>query len=88
MKDVELKLCPFCGSEPVFPLASNTYGTCYDAGCEDCGLPNISIQIIDCFDYPRDHVHDSWSEDRVQYGVEYIEVARNEAIKDWNKRAL
>jgi hypothetical protein len=79
--------CPFCGGEPVFPESKDTYGTCYEAGCEDCGLPALSIQIIDCFDYPRDHVHDSWSESEIQYGIEYIEVARNEAIERWNKRA-
>jgi hypothetical protein len=82
-----LLCCPFCGSEPVFPESKDTYGTCYEAGCEDCGLPTLSIQIIDCFDYPRDHVHYSWNESEIQYGIEYIEVARSEAIERWNKRA-
>ena len=79
--------CPFCDSEPVFPSAEDTYGTCYEAGCEGCGIPTLSIQIIDCFDRPRDYVHDSWDADKVQYGIKYIEVARNEAIESWNKRA-
>ena len=84
----ELIPCPFCKSDPVFPDAKDVFGTCYDAGCEDCNIPTISIQIIDCFDYPRDHVHDSWDSDTLQYGIEYIEVARQEAIKQWNTRHI
>lgn len=82
----QLKPCPFCGTAPVFPDAKDTYGTCYEAGCEDCGIPQIAIQIIDCFDHPRDHVHDSYDESKHQYAVEYIEVARQQAINDWNTR--
>jgi len=79
--------CPFCGTSPVFPDAKDVYGTCYDAGCEECGIATISLQIIDCFDHPRSHVHDSWNKDTFQYGLEYIEVARQEAISMWNTRA-
>jgi len=82
----DLKRCPFCGSKPVFPESKEVYGTCYEAGCEDCGLPTLSIQIIDCFEHPRGYVHDSWDDKESQYGVEFIEVARKEAIEDWNKR--
>lgn len=84
----ELKPCPFCGNTPVFPSAEDTYGTCYDAGGEDCGIATLSIQIIDCFDYPRDHIRDSWDTEKIQYRVEYIRVARQEAINDWNKRSI
>lgn len=82
-----LKPCPFCGSEPVFPETKDVFGTCYDAGCEDCGMATLSIQIIDCFDHPRKHVHDSWNKETMQYGLEYIEVVRQEAISRWNSRA-
>jgi len=83
----EIKDCPFCGSKPVFPESKEVFGTCYEPGCEDCGIATISIQIIDCFEYPRDHVHESWDNEKIQYGIEYIEVARKLAIEDWNKRA-
>lgn len=85
----ELKLarCPFCGSDPEFPESKDVLGTCYDAGCVDCGIATISIQIIDCFDRPRDHVHDSWDDIKLQYGIGYIEIARAEAINRWNERA-
>ncbi len=83
----ELLCCPFCGSRPVFPEAKYVFGTFYEGGCEDCGIPTISIQIIDCFDYPRDKIHDSWNEETFQYGVEYIEVARMRALAAWNNRA-
>ena len=88
----DLMSCPFCGSPPVFPESKEVYGTCYDAGCEDCGLPTISIQIIDCFDYGespnRQDVHNSWDEVNSQYGVQYVDVARNEAVNMWNRRAF
>lgn len=86
-EELELKLCPFCGVAPVFPEAKDVYGTCYDAGCEKCGIATISIQIIDCFDRPRSHVHDSWDNKELQYGAEYIEVARQEAFQLWNSRS-
>lgn len=86
-----LLCCPFCGSAPVFPEIKDVYGTCYDAGCEDCGVATISIQIIDCFDYGkspnREDAHNSWDEVNIKYGDSFIEVARNEAIAMWNKRA-
>ena len=83
----EILNCPFCGEEPEFPDASEVYGTCYDAGCDNCGIPSISLQIIDCFDHPRDHVHAAWDENIMQYDIKHIEVARQEAIRAWNTRA-
>jgi len=83
----ELKPCPFCGDAPVFPESKDVVGTCYDCGCEGCGMASLSLQIIDCFDHPRDHVRASWNNDNYTYGVEYIEVARQQAIEDWNRRA-
>ena len=84
----EIKPCAHCGRKAEFPEAKDVYGTCYEVWCRGCGVPSIDIQIIDCFDYPRDHVHESWSEENIQYGIEYIEVARQEAIKDWNMRYI
>lgn len=84
----ELKDCPFCGSEPVFPEAKDVFGTFYDAGCENCGIPTMSLQIIDFFDRPRNQIHDSWNYETNQYGVEYIEVVRKIAINDWNTRHI
>ena len=55
---VDLLKCPFCGEEPEFPSAEDTYGTCYECGCDNCGIANISLHIIDCFDYPRDIVQE------------------------------
>ncbi len=78
--------CPFCGNAPVFPDAKDVTGTCYEAGCEECGIASILIQIIECFDYPRDQVQDSWNNETMRYGLEYIEVARSEAIERWNTR--
>lgn len=81
---------PFCGSDPIFPEAENVYGTCYEAGCEDCGIATISIQIIDCFDFDsspsRNDAHDSWDDDKAQYGVKFIEIVRNKAIAMWSNR--
>lgn len=78
--------CPFCGSKPDFPEAKDVYGTYYEYGCNDCCLATDSLSIIDCFDRPRDHVHDAWNGDTHQYGLEYIEVARKQAIEGWNSR--
>lgn len=84
---MEIKPCPFCGAKPEFPEPHEVFGTQYEFGCTDCGIPYSSIQIIDCFDYPRDAVHNSWDEKRHRYGDEFIGVARNEAIEAWNQRA-
>lgn len=90
MTDTILLPCPFCGTEPEFPNVDEVYGTCYDAGCNDCWVATISIQIIDCFDYGespnRDDAHDSWDKEASKYGDEFIEVARTEAAKRWNTR--
>ena len=78
--------CPFCGETPVFPDSIDVIGTCYDCGCENCGIATISLQIIDCFNYPRDHVHESWDDVKMQYAPCYIDIARNEAINLLNSR--
>lgn len=83
---MEIKVCPFCGAQPIFPEAKDTFGTCYEAGCEDCGMAYISTQIIDHFDHPRGHVHDSWNDKTCRYGLHYIEVVRQHSIDAWNSR--
>ena len=85
-----IKDCPFCGSKPVFPDVKDVYGTCYEAGCEECGFAVISIQIIDCFDYvespTREQAHASYDEKEMQYGHNYIGIVRDSAIMMWNGR--
>jgi hypothetical protein len=88
----DLLCCPFCGTKPEFPEVKDALGTYYDAGCNDCGVATISIQIIDCFGYGvespnRNDAHDSWDEENIKYGDDFIAVARNEAISMWNARA-
>jgi len=82
----EPKPCPFCGGTPVFPEPKDVFGTCYDVEC--CEVASINLQIIDCFDWPRQKVHTSWDNQSCQYGLEYIEVARQQAIKLWNTRPI
>lgn len=90
IKSEELKPCPFCGSEPSFP--ATVFGTYYEAGCSECGVASISLQIVDCFEHRgspnRDDLHNSWDADELKYGDEFIAVARNEAITRWNTRAI
>lgn len=78
--------CPFCGAAANFPDAKDVFGTHYEAGCGDCGIAALSLQIIDCFDYPRDHVHASWNAGTHQYGIEFIEEARRQAVAFWQAR--
>ena len=86
----DLLCCPFCGSEPIFPAAKDVLGTYYEAGCNDCGLAAISIQIIDCFNHTesptREDARDSWDQENIKYGDYFINIAINEAIKRWNAR--
>lgn len=86
----DLKPCPFCGEIPSFPEAKDVFGTCYEVYCDGCGIANISLQIIDSFDYQeaptRAQVHGSWNNQTHQYGLEYIETVRSEVIEMWNTR--
>ena len=85
---MDIKTCPFCGSIPNFPLANSVRGTTYDAGCEECGIAAISIQIIDCVDYSQRHDVDiSWDNASMKYADKYYEIARNYAIERWNTRS-
>ena len=92
MDSNDLLGCPFCGSKPNFPEAKDVLGTCYEAGCNGCGLPTFSIQIIDCFSYNcgspnREDANNSWDEENIKYGNDFINIARNEAIKVGKTRA-
>jgi hypothetical protein len=88
----EIKPCPFCASRPSFPEVKDVLGTCYDAGCENCGMAFMSIQIIDCFDYGespnREDAHNSWDENNIKYGDEFVGIARDIAVSRWNDRAI
>lgn len=90
MSDVKLKPCPFCGSAPEFPLVKDVYGTYFEAGCEDCGMATISIQIIDFFNYEetptRKNVHASYCEKEMKYEHQYVKIVRDIAIAKWNTR--
>lgn len=83
---MELIPCPFCGSTPIFPDPTEVFGTCYDAGCEECGIASVSLQITDYFDYPKNDVYNSWDKKSLQYGIKYIEKVKNIAVNMWNKR--
>lgn len=85
---VKIKRCPFCGSKPEFPDADGVLGTLYEAGCNNCCIANISIQIIDCFEgHERKSAQISWDNSSMRYGKRYIESAKSAAIEMWNKRA-
>ena len=77
--------CPFCGSSPTFPEAKYVFGTFYEAGCETCGLANVSVQISD--ELVTIKARESWDNKKLQYGIPYIEIVRQNAIKAWNTRA-
>lgn len=82
--------CPFCGSDPVFPAVDEVVGTCYYAGCEDCGIVTFDLQIIDFFEWnsapSRAAAHESWDKEKVRYGDEFIKIVRDWAILKWNTR--
>ena len=92
MSKQDLNPCPFCGAQPVFPEVKDVFGTCYEAGCEDCQIATMSMQIIDSFDHEqsptRAEVHESWCEESIQYGAAFIAIVRQEAITEWNDRHL
>ena len=77
--------CPFCGSDPTFPAEDEVFGTCYESGCEDCGIARIDFQIIDMVD-DRNRAHESYDAVNHKYGTDYIREVRNKAIEMWNSR--
>jgi hypothetical protein len=79
-----IKPCPFCGAKPNFPEVGEVFGTCYDAGCENCGLASLSFQISDSMTI-EERLSDPFT--NYKYQDEYIERVRNEAIEAWNTRA-
>lgn len=77
--------CPFCGSAPKFPADDEVFGTCYEAGCEDCGIARIDCQITDMVD-DRSGAHASYDNVTHKYGLAYIREVRGKAMRLWNAR--
>ena len=75
----ELLPCPFCGETPAYP---DGFGTQYEIECE-CGMATCSVQISDLMTI-EERIADNFTDYR--YGEKYIERAKNEATKNWNKR--
>lgn len=76
----ELKPCPFCGGQPEIPTGE---GTQYEMYCSDCGQAGVSIQISDLMTREERLTAKfdiSWHE------PQYVERAKQEAIKRWNTR--
>lgn len=81
----KLKPCPFCGGDAVFPDTSEIYGAWLDdAGCINCGIATISIQICD---YLTIEERDTWNNVKCRYGINALEKVRQIAIDMWNTRA-
>ena len=74
-----LKPCPFCGEIPNFPHGD---GTQYEIEC-DCGMSRSCIQIPDLME-TNEKAADEFTDYR--YDEIYVERAKKEAIKNWNKR--
>jgi len=68
---VRIKLCPFCGSEPLI-LSTKSHGGGYVIGC-----PNVDCIIYLPNDAMKSELHN--------YGWFY--ERRGQMIKDWNRRA-
>lgn len=77
----ELLPCPFCGDTP--SPESNVHGTQYEIECWECGMACSSIQISDLMTQDE---RLSVTFDRGRYPQEFIDRARDEAIKQWNTR--
>ncbi|MCG7552092.1 Lar family restriction alleviation protein [Pseudoalteromonas sp. Of11M-6] len=77
---MNLKPCPFCNSVPSLPTGD---GTQYEIWCDDCGKAVVSVQICDLMTH-----EEKLTDDFINYRYQeiYIDRAKEEAIKRWNKR--
>jgi len=75
-----LLACPFCGEVPDYPSGD---GTQYEIEC-DCGHASSSVQISDLMTI-EERIADDFVDYR--YGEQFIERAKIETTKMWNKRA-
>lgn len=76
---IDMLPCPFCGDVPKLPHGN---GTQYEIEC-DCGMAYSCIQICDLMTI-EERMADEFINYR--YQEEYIERARDEAIRRWNTR--
>lgn len=72
--------CPFCGEVPELPDGN---GTQYEIYC-DCGQANSCVQISDLLTVEQRNEPDAFTD--IRYKEEYIEVAKQYTIKQWNTR--
>lgn len=77
----ELEPCPFCGSTPEFPEG---IGTQYEIECNDCCQSIVGIQICDLMTLEE---RSTETFENYRYSPQYVERAKQEAIKRWNTRA-
>lgn len=82
-EDQEIKPCPFCG---VIPQLQECYGTCYEFGCEECGLAWLEIQISDYMTIEERMGCSLTEENDHRYPQEYIDRIQKIAIERWNTR--
>jgi len=80
----DLKPCPFCGVVPTLNSHEECYGTCYELGCDECGIPQISIQMQDLMTI-EERLADGFKD--YQFGIEYIKRAEAKAVERWNTRS-
>lgn len=77
----ELLECPFCGDIPDFP---DGMGTQYEIECL-CGMAKASVQIVDLMSI-EERLNENNFMYSLRYKEEYIQRAKQEAIRMWNTR--
>ena len=79
IEEEEIKPCPFCGEIPKLPSGK---GSQYEIYC-DCGSAQSCVQICDLMTKEERH-SDPFTD--YKHKDEYVERAKKEVIKKWNKR--
>lgn len=77
----ELKPCPFCGEVPELEECIGTY---YEYVCS-CDMARFSIQICDLMTI-NERVNNPFDYENLKWPDQFIERAKQEFIKQWNKR--
>ena len=81
MSNETLLPCPFCGEVPELPEG---VGTQYEMYCA-CGMAQSCVQICDLMTLEERLT--GWIDEASNYADQYVERARVECIKNWNRRA-